>query len=231
MDGSFEPVPLDASRARSTRPGDRGRPRDAPRAASVPLRSLVPEPPARLTRRRVLQSLAGAAAALLPALAPRRAGAFRRWCRVDPVFRIGGETAHLYVAARVRNMRQARALATGPTKLVLFVPAGVEARYLASDDGFGHGYDVEVEEAADLDGAGEVLPVRGTVTVPMARDGVPVPVPIRVEFVPRRAKGRLRPGSGEGTANAEIPFVADGAPDGAPDGGAGDGGGAPSLPS
>ena len=161
--------------------------------------------PAGLTRRQAARLLGGAALALAPGLArPRDAGAFRRWCRVDPVFRIGGQTAHVWVAAYVRDMRQARALASGETKLVLTVPKGIKARYVASDDGFGYGYEVDVEEAADLEGTGQVLPVRLAVTVPMAKDGVP----IRVEFVPRRAKGRLRPGSDEGTANAEIAFLA-----------------------
>lgn len=170
------------------------------------------DPPTRHTRRRVLRSLAGASVALLPALGPRRAGAFRRWCRVDPVFRIGGQTAHVWVSAQVNNMRAARALSTGPTRLVLAVPAGVEAEHVASDDGFGYGYDVTVEEAADLDPTWGVLPVRVKVTVPMATDNVA----IRVEFVPARRRGRLRPGSGEGAANAEIAFVA---------GDSGDGGG------
>ena len=162
------------------------------------------EPPSRLTRRYVLRSLAAASVALVPALRQGEAGAFRRWCRVDPVFQIGGQTAHVWVSAKVNNMHAARALATGKTKLVLAVPAGVKARHLASDDGFGYGYEVAVEEAADLDGTGRVLPVRVAVTVPMATSNVEV----RVEFVPRRAKGRLRPGSGEGTANAEIAFLA-----------------------
>ena len=162
------------------------------------------EPPARLTRRYVLRSLAAASLALVPAVGPGGAGAFRRWCRVDPVFQIDGQTAHVWVSARANNMHAARALATGKTKLALAVPAGVKVRHVASDDGFGHGYEVAVEEAADLDGAGPVLPVRVAVTVPMATGSVEV----RVEFVPRRKKGRLRPGSGEGTANAEIAFVA-----------------------
>ena len=161
--------------------------------------------PAGLTRRQAARLLGGAALALAPGLAlPRGAGAFRRWCRVDPVFRIGGQTAHVYVSAKVNNMHAARALATGKTKLVLTVPVGVKVRHVASDDGFGYGYEVAVEEAADLDGTGQVLPVRVAVTVPMATSNVEV----RVEFVPRRAKGRLRPGSGEGTANAEIAFLA-----------------------
>ena len=161
--------------------------------------------PAGLTRRQAARLLGGAALALAPGLAfPPGAGAFRRWCRVDPVFRIGGQTAQVWVSAYVKDMRQARALATGKTKLVLAVPAGVEVRHLASDDGFGYGYKIVVEEAADLDRKGGVLPVRVAVTVPMANDRVP----IRAEFVPRRAKGRLRAGSGEGTANAEIAFVA-----------------------
>ena len=178
-----------------------------------------------MKRRDVLGgALAGAVLAATPALAhppggPRPPGAAGvHWCRVDPVFQIGGETAHLYVAANVDTMRQARALASGPTTVALAVPAGVAARHLAGDDGFGFGYEVDVVHAADLDGTGEVLPVRVKVTVPMAQDGVPVPVPVRAEFVPRgrgadrgeggAADGRLRPGSGEGTANAEIAFLA-----------------------
>ncbi len=181
----------------------------------------------RPTRRRLLRLLAGAAAALVPALGPGEAGAFRRWCRVDPVFRIAGQTAHVFVAARVRSMRQARELATGPTALRLAVPAGVEARLLACDDGFGWGYDVVVEEAADLGGAGPVIPVRVSVTVPMAAGDIRV----RAAFVPAGAAAGagpapasdgegagggagaapadpLRAGGGEGTANAEIAFVA-----------------------
>ena len=173
------------------------------RAAPVVLRLPVSEPPARLTRRLVLRSLAAASAALLPALGPSEAGAFRSWCRADPVFRIGGQTAHLWVAADVDGMRQARELATGPIRVALAVPPGVAAGHLASHDGFGHGYEVTVAEAADLDGSGPVLPVRVAVAVPMTRD-----VRVRAEFVPRCADGRLRPGGGEGRANAEIVFLA-----------------------
>ena len=161
-------------------------------------------PPARLTRRRALRLIGGAALALAPVLRAGEAAAARQWCRVDPVFRIGGQTAHVRVAASVKNMRAARALATGPTRVALAVPAGVAAEHVADDAGFGHGYEVEVEEAADLDGTGGVLPVRVAVTVPMAEDGVPV----RAEFVPAGSAGRLRPGGGEGVSNAEVAFVA-----------------------
>ena len=162
--------------------------------------------PAGLTRREAARLLGGAALALASGLAlPGGAGAFRRWCRVDPVFQIGDQTVHVGVAVAADNMRQARDLAAGATKLVLAVPAGVEVRHVASDDGFGYGYEVAVEEAADLDGTGPVLPVRVAVTVPMATSTVGA----RAEFVPRReTQGRLRPGSGEGTANAEIAFLA-----------------------
>ena len=162
--------------------------------------------PAGLSRRGAARLIGAAALALAPGFAlPRGAGAFRRWCRVDPVFQIGGQTAHVYVSAKVNNMHAARALASGKTKLVLAVPAGVKARHVASDDGFGYGYEVAVEAAADLEGTGQVVPVRIAVTVPMATSNVEV----RVEFVPRREKkGRLRPGSADGWANAEIAFLA-----------------------
>ncbi len=146
----------------------------------------------RLPRRRVLL-LAGAAAALLPALGPRRAAALRGWCRADPVVRVDGQTAHVYVSAGVRTRREARALSTGPIRVVLRVPAGAEAEHVASDDGFGFGYAASVEEDGKLAaGAVEVA-----VWVPM-RDGA---VRVRAGFV-ARGRGPHGAAAAEGTANA-----------------------------
>ncbi len=173
----------------------------------------------RLPRRRVLLLLAGAPAALPPALGPRRAGAARGWCRVDPVVRVDGRTARLRVAADVPTRREARALSTGPIQLVLRVPAGAEAEHVASDDGFGLGYAVSVEEDGGLAaGAVEVA-----VWVPM-RDGA---VPVRAGFV-ARGPGPHGAAEAEGTANAWLTFRAEAGGPGRPGnaGAGGDGAGA-----
>ena len=168
------------------------------------------EPPALLTRRRVLRSLAGASVALLPALRPRRAAAGRMWCRVDPVLRVDGQTCHVRVAARVANRREARALATGPIRVAVAVPPGAAAEHVASDAGYGHGYEVSCAEAAGLPaGAVEVA-----VWVPM-RDGT---VPVRVWFAARgRGHGAHGEVAAEGTANAWL--TVRGAAGGEPGGG------------
>jgi hypothetical protein len=166
-----------------------------------------PAPVPRPTRRDALRLLlAGAALALVPAARPRGASAARQWCRVDPVVRIGGHTAHVYVSAYVRNMRQARELATGPTRIVVRVPAGVPCRLVACDDGFGFGYNVTFEAAGEAGAAGPPpgpIPVRVRALVPMA-DGA---VPVRARFVPVRP-GLLKRGGGEGTANGWVAFDA-----------------------
>ena len=154
----------------------------------------------RIDRRRALRLLAAIPAALLPAAAPRGAAARRTWCRVDPVVKVDGQTAHVWVAVRVKGMRQARALATGPTRVVLRVPPGVEARYLGGDNGFGFGYEVAVAE----DGALAAGAVEVAVYVPM-RDGA---VPIRAGFV-ARGRGPHGAAEAEGAANAWLTFRAD----------------------
>ncbi len=151
----------------------------------------------RLVRRRLLRLLV-AAPALLPALPRREAAAGRGWCRVDPVVRIDGQTAHAYVAARVDTPSEARALAAGPIRLRLRVPPGIAADHLASDRGFGDGYEVEIEAAAELAATEEAVPVEVLAYAPMAGA-----VPIRVEFRPL-GLGRLGPGEAEGTANAWV---------------------------
>lgn len=176
-----------------------------PGASLLVIRSPVsqPQPPSGLTRRRLLPLAAGAVLSLLPALRPPAAGALRQWCRTDPVVRIGGHTAHVYVDAYLKNIRQARALATGPTRIVITVPTGVPAQHIASDNGFGHGYDIVFAETDLLDFPPNPIPVRIEVRVPMSNGAVRV----RSRFVPTRP-GRLVRGGAEGTANVVFAFVA-----------------------
>ena len=157
----------------------------------------------RIDRRHALRLLAGAVLAPALALPLRGAGAFRRWCRSDPVVRIAGQTADVYVSVFVANRRVARALSDGPIRLTLTVPHGVGARHLSSDLGFGDGYEVTFAKSTDLKATDAVVPVGVTAVVPLKNPEVAV----RVEFTPR-GRGRLRRGSREGTANTEIAFVA-----------------------
>jgi hypothetical protein len=162
------------------------------------------DPAATLTRRRLIRLATGASLALVPAaFRPRGADAARQWCRTDPVVKIGGHTAHVYVSAFVRSPKHARALATGPTEIVITLPANVPGRHVASDHGFGHGYTVTFEESELQTGPRDIIPVRVEVRVPMKNGDVP----IRAWFVPTRPR-RLEPGGSQGTANAWFAFDA-----------------------
>jgi hypothetical protein len=112
------------------------------------------------------------------------AAAFRGWCRVDPEFQIEGQTAHVGVAAKVDDMRTARALSTGPIAITLTVPTGVSARYLAGDRSFGDGYQVTINHSDDLTATSRTIPVKIDAFVPMTKDTVP----IRVSFDPAGSK-------------------------------------------
>ena len=155
------------------------------------------------TRRRLLQLATGAALAAAPALRPVAALAGRQWCRTDPVVQIHGHTAHIYVDAWLKNIKQAKRLATGPTKIVVTVPRNVRVRHVASDKGFGFGYDFVFEEADIVPGPPFPIPVQVRVYVPMKEHDVR----LRARFVPTRP-GRLEAGGGEGGSNAWFDFAA-----------------------
>ena len=172
-----------------------------------------------MDRRRLLRLLAAAPAAA-PALARREAAALRGWCRIDPVVLVDGQVAHVRVAAQVGTRAEARRLATGPIELRLAAPPGVDVRYLADDDGFGHGYLPTVAVADQLVATEAEVPVEVAVRVPML-DGADGPVPVRVAFRPAGAnqlgRRRLRPGGGEGVANAWVAFRTSAEADAPPD--------------
>ena len=145
-----------------------------------------------LPRRRLLRPLAGAALAPLLALAPRTAAALRSWCRTDPLLEVGGELADLAVFGPPR----AALLVTGPTRVVVAVPPGVDARLVARDPGFGKDWSFAFERSRRLEATDRGIEVRVAVYVP-ATDGR---MRVRVEFAPVGA-GLLAPASAAGTAN------------------------------
>jgi hypothetical protein len=156
------------------------------------------------SRRRCLPLIAGAGLSLASALLPGEAGAFRRWCKTDPVIQIDGQNAHVYIAAYVANNKAARRLSTAPIRVVITIPPGVSHKKLHGNNGFGFGYDQEIAEDPALPATAEVVPVHVSVTVPMSNDEIKV----KSYLVPS-GHGRLRPGEEHGTANREFSYTAE----------------------
>ena len=118
------------------------------------------------------------------------------WCKTDPVVQIDGQTVHLYLSSYLA-MHEA---ATGPARIEVTVPTGVEAVLRATDPGFGgQGYDVRFAESAALKNAPHHLQIRVRAYAPAGDDSLPVVV----DVVPG-GNGRLTGGSASGTANEWI---------------------------
>lgn len=127
------------------------------------------QPAALATRRHALLVLTGGALSLVPALYPHEADAFRGWCRADPIFRIGTQKLHLWVAIRWPSKREAYRLSRGPIKVILSVPVGVEAVRLDRNPGFGDGFDVEIDDDPNLTLRNGAIPVHLRVQIPFAK--------------------------------------------------------------
>ncbi len=84
------------------------------------------------------------------------------WCRTDPVVDIGGKRAHVLVASPVDVV----AKATGPTRVVIAVPAGVSTQLIEADNGFGHGWTVSFAHSDQLRVAAQGIEVRVSTYVP-----------------------------------------------------------------
>jgi hypothetical protein len=133
-----------------------------------------------LVNRRSFAKLAGAAAlAAIPAVhLAGRVAAGRTWCRMDPVVKIDGKTADIWLASDTAL----NDTATGPAQIVVAVPVGVPAEILAVDRGFGGlGYDVQFVEDSSLGKGWSGPQVRVRVYVPSS-DGS---LPLTVSFLPR----------------------------------------------
>lgn len=129
-----------------------------------------------LSRRAALRLAAGATLAAVPVLAPRGARAGRAWCRTDPAFLVDGLVGNVYVAGELNRAYDV----TGPIRLVFTVPEGTDVQLLATDDGFGTGYDVSHEWTPRLKNDHKHIEIEVAVLVPAGTDKLPV----HVEFVP-----------------------------------------------
>ncbi len=73
----------------------------------------------------------------------RTGSATLEWCRVDPVVTIDGVTYNIILASPMAILESA----TGPSELVITVPAGTSYELVSTDPGFGYGETVEFVEA------------------------------------------------------------------------------------
>jgi hypothetical protein len=145
-------------------------------------------------RRRPRSGLLAASLLLLVAMtlatAPG-AEALRQWCRTDPVVLIGGDVADIFVSAPLN----APLRVTGPNRIVVMVPEGVETALVLATLGFGQGEQVEFVESRKLRTTARGIQLKIKVYVPATVD-----MPVRVEFAPRLI-GILDPVIERGTAN------------------------------
>ncbi len=127
-----------------------------------------------LSFRRVLSSLS-LLVLLLVVTAPT-VDATISWCKSDPVVDIGGKRAHVWVSA----MDGIQESVTGPTKVKIVVPKGVDHELIEMDEGFGQGYDVRFVEDDDQRVTPRGIQIRVEVYVPAEDD-----MPVRVEVTDR----------------------------------------------
>lgn len=152
-----------------------------------------------MTRRSAIR-FAGITAALPAGLAVlRQADATRGWCMADPVLRIGGQTAHVYISSPAAMLNSA----TDKIELTVTLPHGVNGNLIKIASDFGKGYDVRFESSRAMLVVNGRIPVALAVYCP-ARDGS---LAVTVDFAPVDA-GPLTPASAAGTANAWIAFQA-----------------------
>jgi hypothetical protein len=146
-----------------------------------------------LGRRRAIQILSGAAlGGFLFARPGHDAFAARGWCQADPLLRIGGQRAHVYITSQRSMLRSA----TDKILLNVTLPRGVEGKLIDILSDFGEGYDVEFHSSWDLQAEDGMVPVRLAIYCP-TRDSS---LSVSVEFAPV-GDGPLSAGSAAGTAN------------------------------
>ncbi len=118
----------------------------------------------------------------------------RGWCRADPLLLINGATADVWVGSTLQALLDT----TGPIRLVVTTPEGVQAQHVISDLGFGRGYDISIGTSPDLEWSSEGIELEIAVWVPARSE-----LPVTVEFVPR-VLGILWPASASGSTNSWV---------------------------
>ena len=152
------------------------------------VRSVPDAPPASLPRRALLALLAMLLLSL--AVGSDTASAGRAWCRSDPVIKVDGGVADVYLSSYV-EINQA---ATGPAEIVIALPVGSVGQLLATDNGFGGlGYRVSFVTDSTLKRTNGITQVVVRAYVPSSDSALP----LQVDFAPRSSNLRAATASGQ----------------------------------
>jgi hypothetical protein len=117
----------------------------------------------------------------------------RKWCKKDPVFLVAGTRVNVEVAVPWEDQNRVN----GAVAVVLYVPKGVAARLVSTDDGFaGQGEVASVVVSDRLRATGTSVQIRVAVTVPAKSREVLV----NVVAIPDKG----RSSAANGRANKEI---------------------------
>jgi hypothetical protein len=100
----------------------------------------------RVSRRQVVRLGVLALPLTFAASSPYQVEARIGWCRRDPILEIDGK----WVRIDVYSKKEIIDVATGPTKLHVFVPKQVDFRVVAEDEGFGKGWEISFDRREQL---------------------------------------------------------------------------------
>lgn len=148
----------------------------------------------RTVRRAVVPILALFFVALVVGVPDVSAG--RTWCRTDPVIKVDGQVADIWVS----SYTEMNTSATGPVKIVVPIPTGSTGAVYAMDNGFGQGYQISFVKSSSMQRTATHTQVRVQVYAP-AKDST---LPVQVDMMPRSQNGNtgvLLGASASGTAN------------------------------
>jgi hypothetical protein len=132
--------------------------------------------------------------ALVTAWQVNSASAGIGWCQTDPVVKIDGGTADIFISSST-DMNSA---ATGPIQIDVYLPAGSVGQVLAVDQGFGFGYVITFLPSTLL----QKTALHDQVTVQVLAPATGNKLPVEVDFAPRSSN--LSAGSAAGTANKVV---------------------------
>ena len=128
--------------------------------------------------------------ALMCCVTPAAAG--RVWCKADPVIKVDGQVVDVLVSSSI-EMRTAQ---TGPIVIVITVPLGTSAGVYATDNGFGAGYAITIQQSSSIKTTTTTTSIQVAVFAPATNSTLPVTVKVTP-----RSVGPVHAASAEGRAN------------------------------
>lgn len=126
-----------------------------------------------MCRRDALKLFAGGALAIVTgAKFTESASAGRTWCKMDPLFDIGGSLFDVTISSDIAMLTSS----TGPVHIVLTVPKGLPVKTILQDAGFGDGYEITVRESSRFRLGNDRIYLRVAVTTSADDADLPVVV-------------------------------------------------------